>query len=92
MRISGAPATEVGRETSVRLANDLKRCRFENNDMSQQELAQAVGVTRQTIIAVEKGRFVPSTLLALKLARFFGKPVEAIFHLDDSAPDEPGRG
>ena len=92
MRTSGAPANEGGSETSVRLANDLKRCRFENNDMSQQELAQAVGVTRQTIIAVEKGRFVPSTLLALKLARFFGKPVEAIFHLDDSTPDEPGRG
>lgn len=49
--------------------------------MTQEELAHAVGVTRQTIISIEKGRFVPSTLLALKLAKFFKKPVEDIFFL-----------
>lgn len=91
MGTSGSPPRERGGETVVRLANEVKRCRFENGDVSQQELAQAVGVTRQTIIAIEKGRFVPSTLLALKLARFFGMPVEAVFHLDDHSPDEPGR-
>ena len=54
--------------------------------MSQDSLAKAIGVTRQTIISIEKGRFVPSTLLTLKLARFFSKPVEEIFHLiDDGA-------
>jgi putative transcriptional regulator len=65
----------------LKLGNSLKRCRFDFDDMTQEELAQAVGVTRQTIISIEKGRFVPSTLLALKLARFFKKPVEDIFFI-----------
>ena len=69
----------------MRLGTQLKRCRFEKGDMSQEALAKAVGVTRQTIIAIEKGRFVPSTLLALKLARFFGKPVEEIFQITEDA-------
>lgn len=47
--------------------------------ITQEELAQAVGVTRQTIIAIEKGNYTPSVLLALKIARFFKKPVEEIF-------------
>jgi putative transcriptional regulator len=71
----------------VGLVNNLKRCRFERGDMSQQALASAVGVTRQTIIAIERGHFVPSTLLALRLARFFGRPVEEIFHLDEGDRD-----
>jgi putative transcriptional regulator len=49
--------------------------------MTQEELAKSVGVTRQTIISIEKGRFVPSTLLALKFAKFFKKPVEDIFFI-----------
>lgn len=51
--------------------------------MTQQQLAEAVGVSRQTIHAIENGRFVPSTVLALKIARRFGKPVEAIFMLEE---------
>lgn len=47
--------------------------------ITQEELAQAVGVTRQTIIAIEKGNYTPSVLLALKIAQFFGKPVEKVF-------------
>ena len=50
--------------------------------MTQQQLADAVGVSRQTVNAVETGKFVPSTLLALKIARTFRKPVEAIFALE----------
>jgi putative transcriptional regulator len=71
----------------MRLGNDLKRCRFDAGDLSQEALARAVGVTRQTIIAVEKGRFVPSTLLGLRLARFLGKPVEKIFWIVEDAPE-----
>ena len=52
-------------------------------DISQQQLADAVGVSRQTINAIEKGRFVPSTVLALKIARYFDKRVDDIFVLDD---------
>lgn len=51
--------------------------------MTQQQLAGAVGVSRQTINAIEAGRFVPSTVLALKIARTFGKTVEELFQLEE---------
>ncbi|MEG1621997.1 MAG: helix-turn-helix transcriptional regulator [Alistipes sp.] len=50
--------------------------------ITQQEMADKVGVSRQTVNAIETGRFVPSTVLALKIARLFGKPVEEIFSLE----------
>jgi len=50
--------------------------------ISQQELADAVGVSRQTIYAIENGKFIPSTELALKLSAYFGKTVNDIFSLD----------
>lgn len=53
-------------------------------DITQQQLAEAVGVSRQTIVAIEKNRFLPSTVLALKIGRFFRKPVESIFILEDT--------
>ncbi|MBR1881834.1 MAG: helix-turn-helix transcriptional regulator [Muribaculaceae bacterium] len=52
--------------------------------MTQQQLAESVGVSRQTINAIELCKYVPSTVLALKIAKTFGKPVEAIFSLEDS--------
>ena len=67
----------------ISIKNKVKLARVEK-DLTQQELADLVGVTRQTIISIEKGRFVPSTLLALKLATFFKKPVEDIFFLLDN--------
>ena len=67
----------------MRLGNNIRRCRFDNNEMSQQELADAVGVTRQTIFSIEKGIFIPSTLLALKIAQFFKKSVEEIFFIPE---------
>ena len=51
--------------------------------MTQQQLAEAIGVSRQTINAIESGKFVPSTVLALKMAHIFEKPVEELFILDD---------
>lgn len=51
--------------------------------MTQQQLADAVGVSRQTVNAVEAGRFIPSTVLAFKIARCFNKPVESIFQLEE---------
>ncbi|MBN2244982.1 MAG: helix-turn-helix transcriptional regulator [Candidatus Aminicenantes bacterium] len=65
----------------MKLGNNIKRCRFDNDDMSQESLASAVRVTRQTIHSIEKGKFVPSTLLALKIARFFNKPFEEVFFI-----------
>ena len=65
------------------LQNNLRRYRFEHDEISQQELANAIGVTRLTIHSIEKGKFNPSVLLALKIAKFFNKPVEEIFYISD---------
>ena len=67
----------------MKLGNTIRRCRFDNNEMSQDELAKSVDVTRQTILSIEKRRFVPSTLLALKIARVFQKTVDDIFFIID---------
>ena len=65
---------------SERLGNDLRAAR-EAAGWTQAQLAERVGVSRKTINTVENGVFIPSTLLALKLARALGKPVEALFSL-----------
>jgi len=65
------------------MKNNLKVLRAIRN-ISQEELAKQIQVSRQTINAMEKGKYVPSTVLALKLSRFFEKPVEEIFTLEDS--------
>ena len=67
----------------MKLGNHLKRCRFDRNNMTQEALAKAIGVSRQTIISIETGRFLPSTLLALRLAAYFKKPLEEIFFIDE---------
>ncbi len=51
--------------------------------ITQEELAKAIAVSRQTINAIESNKYVPSTILALKMARYFEKPVESIFILDE---------
>lgn len=60
----------------------LKVARAEKN-VSQAEVAEAIGVSRQTVNSIETGRYVPSTVLALKLARLFEMPVEALFQLEE---------
>ena len=65
----------------VELGNHLKQLRFEHNNISQQDLANAVGVTRLTIHSIETGKFNPSTLLSLKIARYFGKSLEEVFFI-----------
>lgn len=64
------------------MKNNIRVARAEVR-MTQQQLADAVDVSRQTINAIESGKFVPSTVLALKIARTFGKQVEEIFSLED---------
>lgn len=61
------------------IANDIRRLRTERGDMTQQALADACGVTRQTIIALEAGRYAPSLELAFRIARTFGMGVEEVF-------------
>ena len=67
----------------MKFGNAIRRCRFEKDEMSQEKLALEIGVTRQTIHSIEKGKFVPSVVLALKLAKYFNKQVEEIFFLTD---------
>ena len=61
------------------IQNNIRRLRFDRNEMTQQELADAVGVSRQTIVAIEKGNYSPSLELAFKIAREFGFPLEEVF-------------
>ena len=53
-------------------------------DITQQQLADAIGVSRNTINSIESGKYVPSTVLALKIARYFDKPTDSIFQLEDN--------
>ncbi|MBQ3582879.1 MAG: helix-turn-helix transcriptional regulator [Alistipes sp.] len=64
------------------MKNTIRVARAEQR-ITQQELANATGVSRQTINAIESGKFVPSTVLALKIAHTFQKPVEEIFQLEE---------
>lgn len=64
------------------MKNNLRVERAIKN-ITQAELAEAIGVSRQTINTIESNKYVPSTVLALKIARVFNKPVEAIFELED---------
>lgn len=66
----------------LRLLNRLRVLRAER-EMTQEDLAKAVGVTRQTILAIEGGEYAPSVLLAMAIARHFGRPFDEVFQLED---------
>ena len=63
------------------VTNRVRELRFHNGEMTQQDLASRIGVARQTIIAIEQGRFCPSLESALRMAQVFDAPVEEIFTL-----------
>lgn len=65
--------------TPCKVDNQLRRLRFERGEMTQDALARAVGITRQTIVALEGGRYAPSLELAMRLADFFGLRVDEVF-------------
>lgn len=64
------------------IRNKVRELRFFADEMTQQALAESVGVTRQTIMAIEKGKYSPSLEVAFKIALAFGKPLEEVFFLD----------
>ena len=70
-------------ESKGPITNRIRRLRFDHDEMTQQALAERVGVTRQTIIALEAGKYVPSLLLAFRLARAFGVGVEEVFAYEE---------
>ena len=65
------------------IKNQIRRLRFENGEMTQQELADKAGVTRQTIIAIEAGKYSPSLPLAFKIAQTFGVSIEDVFQYEN---------
>jgi len=67
------------------ISNNIRRLRFEHNEMTQKELAEKVGVTRQTIVAIESAKYSPSLELAFRIAHVFGAPLVDVFAYD---PDE----
>jgi putative transcriptional regulator len=72
------------------MKNNIRRLRANlEPPITQEQLAAELHVTRQTIIAIEKGKYDPSLPLALKIARFFQKPVETIFFDDEAGPSAP---
>ncbi len=71
------------------ITNQLRRLRFEHGELTQQELAVRAGVTRQTIIAIEGGKYTPSLELAFRLARAFDVGVEEVFRWNET-PDPIG--
>jgi putative transcriptional regulator len=68
----------MGKPTSV--TNDIRRLRFEHGEMTQADLAERIDVTRQTVIAIEQGRYSPSLELAFQIARVFRVPLDDVFH------------
>ncbi|MCB1162560.1 MAG: helix-turn-helix transcriptional regulator [Candidatus Krumholzibacteriia bacterium] len=68
------------------IGNCIRRLRFEHGEMTQQELAARCGVTRQTILALEAGRYGPSLALAFRIARCFERGVEEVFTWRDGEP------
>lgn len=76
------PTGEHSNMGTDQLKNRIRRLRFDHGEMTQEELARRVGCTRQTIIALEQGKYVPSVTLAFRIARTFGVPVEDVFQYE----------
>ena len=68
---------------STKITNDIRRLRFEASEMTQAELARRIGVTRQTVIAIEQGRYSPSLGVAFKIAIAFRVSLETVFQYPD---------
>jgi len=73
----------MGKPTKV--SNNIRALRFANSEMTQANLADRLGVTRQTIIAIEHGRYSPSLEMAFQIARVFGVPMDEVFRYADDA-------
>jgi len=64
----------------MHIRNEIRKLRFEHNEMTQQELADRIGVTRQTVNAIEQGKYSPTLEAAFRIAQVFGLPLERVFH------------
>jgi putative transcriptional regulator len=68
----------------AKVKNRIRRLRFDHDEMTQEELANRAGCTRQTIIALEQGKYVPSIELAFRIAKAFGETLEEVFQYEES--------
>lgn len=68
----------------TRVTNAIRELRAERGEMTQAELARSIGVTRQTVIAIEQGRYSPSLEVAFQIARVLGRPLDEVFGYPDS--------
>ncbi|TLU64594.1 helix-turn-helix transcriptional regulator [Thalassotalea litorea] len=66
------------------ITNQIRRLRFDHNEMTQQELADAINVSRQTVVAIEKGKYSPSLEVAFKIADVFSKPIGEVFEYKEA--------
>ena len=62
------------------IRNEIRRLRFEHGEMTQQELAEKINLTRQTVNAIEQGKYSPSLEAAFRISAVFGQPLESVFH------------
>ena len=69
--------------TATAIRNNIRRLRFDANEMTQAELAEKIGVTRQTLLAIEAAKYSPTLELAFKIAKVFGVPLEKVFQYGD---------
>lgn len=67
------------------ISNNIRKLRFHNNEMTQQELADKTGVTRQTIVAIENGKYSPTLELAFRIAKEFKVPLNEVFSYESKA-------
>jgi putative transcriptional regulator len=65
------------------IRNNIRRLRFDANEMTQAELAERIGVTRQTLLAIEAAKYSPTLELAFRIAKVFGVPLDAVFQYND---------
>ncbi|NJK94743.1 MAG: helix-turn-helix transcriptional regulator [Bacteroidales bacterium] len=75
--------------SKIVITNNIRKLRFHANEMTQQQLADRTGVTRQTIVAIENGKYFPSLELAFRIAHIFQTPLETVFSFEFQ--DEPNK-
>lgn len=71
-------------KTKLKITNNIRRLRFDADEMTQKDLAERVGVTRQTIVAIENAKYSPTLELAILISRVFEKPLEEVFDIIDA--------
>ncbi len=68
----------------LKITNNIRRLRFDADEMTQKDLAERVGVTRQTIVAIENAKYSPTLELAILISRVFNKPLEEVFNIENA--------